>query len=52
MNKPITADSGGIKYTLTKAAKALGEKGGHVSSPTKTAAVQRNGKLGGRPTKA
>ena len=52
MNKPTRNDSGAVKFTLTKAAKALGEKGGHVSSPAKTAAVQKNGKLGGRPTKA
>jgi len=52
MNKPTRNNSGAVKFTLTKAAKALGEKGGHVSSPAKTAAVQKNGKLGGRPTKA
>lgn len=51
MNKPTRNNSGAVKFTLTKAAKALGEKGGHVSSPAKTAAVQKNGKLGGRPTK-
>lgn len=50
MNKPVKNDSGAIKYTLSGAAKALGTKGGHVSSPAKTAAVQKNGKLGGRPS--
>jgi len=52
MNKPTRNDSGAVKFTLSKAAKALGTKGGHVSSPVKTQAVQKNGALGGRPTKA
>jgi hypothetical protein len=52
MNKPVKSDSGSIKFTLSKAAKALGTKGGNVSSPAKTQAVRNNGKLGGRPTKA
>ena len=51
MNKTVKSDAGAMKFTLHKAAKALGTKGGHVSSPNKTAAVQKNGKLGGRPTK-
>ena len=51
MSKPTRSDSGAVKFTLSKAATALGTKGGHVSSPQKTAAVQKNGKLGGRPTK-
>ena len=51
MNKPVRTDAGGIKYTnLSKAGKALGEKGGKVSSPAKTAAVEKNGKLGGLPS--
>ena len=52
MNKPVKSDSGAVKFTLSKAAKALGTKGGHVSSPAKTQAVRNNGKMGGRPTKA
>lgn len=51
MNKTVKSDSGAMKFTLSKAAKALGTKGGHVSSPAKTQAVRNNGKLGGRPTK-
>lgn len=50
MNKPVRTDAGGIKYTnLSKAAKALGEKGGKVTSPAKSAAVEKNGEKGGRP---
>ena len=49
MSKPTRNDSGAIKYAgnLHKAAKALGSKGGKVSSPEKTAAVRKNAKLGG-----
>jgi hypothetical protein len=32
-------------------AVALGRRGGKVSSPAKTAAVRKNAKLGGRPTR-
>jgi len=51
MTKPIRNDSGAVRFTLAKAAKTLGVKGGSVSSPIKTKAVRNNGKLGGRPTK-
>jgi hypothetical protein len=37
---------------ITSAAAVLGRKGGSVKSDAKTAAVQANGKHGGRPRKA
>ena len=36
---------------ISKAAAALGRRGGSVSSPAKAKAVRENGKLGGRPLK-
>lgn len=36
---------------LSKAASALGRKGGSVKSEAKAAASRKNGKLGGRPKK-
>ena len=35
----------------SKAAAALGKRGGKVKSPAKAAAARENGKLGGRPRK-
>ena len=40
-----------IDDSLTKAAAALGRKGGQAKSERKTAAVRENGKKGGRPKK-
>jgi len=37
------------KHTASDAARILGQIGGLVSSPAKTAAVRANGKKGGRP---
>jgi len=36
---------------ITRAASAMGKKGGSVRSPQKTAAVRENGRKGGRPRK-
>jgi hypothetical protein len=37
------------KSAISKAAAAMGRKGGAVSSTAKAAAARKNGKLGGRP---
>lgn len=36
---------------ISKAAAAMGRRGGAVTSPRKAKAVRENGKLGGRPLK-
>jgi hypothetical protein len=36
---------------ISKAAAAMGRRGGSVTSPRKAKAVRENGKLGGRPIK-
>ena len=39
------------RVTASQAASALGKLGGSVKSEAKSAAVRKNGKLGGRPKK-
>ena len=39
------------RVTVSQAASALGKLGGSVKSEAKSAAVRKNGKLGGRPKK-
>ena len=36
---------------ISKAASAMGKKGGSAKTEAKSAAVRKNGKLGGRPKK-
>src|SRR5262245_8544044 len=46
--KRATNEATAAAMTLREAARVLGRQGGLVKSPKKTAAVRRNGRLGGR----
>ena len=49
MNCPLHPDT--AMTNISRAAAAMGKKGGKVKSPAKIKAAQENGKLGGRPKK-